>query len=69
MNCSWRNPAFSVVHCPEVPLLLRACALSPQGIAEGARGVNICLGTDSLASNNALDMRSEMREARQVHSN
>ena len=29
--------------------------------------MNICLGTDSLASNNALDMRSEMREAQQVH--
>jgi cytosine/adenosine deaminase-related metal-dependent hydrolase len=29
--------------------------------------VNICLGTDSLASNNTLDMRSEMREAQQFH--
>jgi aminodeoxyfutalosine deaminase len=30
-------------------------------------GVNICLGTDSLASNNSLDMRAEMREARLKH--
>ena len=52
----------SVVHCPKchtyfghAPFPLRALQQS---------GVNNCLGTDSLASNNLLDMRSEMREAR-----
>jgi 5-methylthioadenosine/S-adenosylhomocysteine deaminase len=30
-------------------------------------GINVCLGTDSLASNTTLDMRAEMREAQNLH--
>jgi cytosine/adenosine deaminase-related metal-dependent hydrolase len=55
----------SVVHCPKchtyfghAPFPLRALR---------SHGINVCLGTDSLASNNSLDMRAEMREAQQLH--
>lgn len=51
----------SVVHCPESNMKL-ASGICPVGQLRDA-GVNIALGTDSVASNNDLDMLSEMRSA------
>lgn len=51
----------SVIHCPESNLKL-ASGFCPTGKLAKA-GVNIALGTDGAASNNDLDMFSEMRTA------
>ncbi len=55
----------SVVHCPKCHAYFGHARFPLRELRN--RGVNICLGTDSLASNNGLDMRSEMREVAQVH--
>jgi cytosine/adenosine deaminase-related metal-dependent hydrolase len=55
----------SVVHCPKCHAYFGHAPFPLRELRE--RGVNICLGTDSLASNNALDMRSEMREVQKIH--
>ncbi len=51
----------SVAHCPESNLKL-ASGFCPVGDLIKA-GVNVCLGTDGVASNNDLDMFGEMRTA------
>lgn len=53
--------SVSVAHCPESNLKL-ASGFCPIGDLVKA-GVNVCLGTDSSASNNDLDMFGEMRTA------
>jgi len=55
----------SVVHCPKCHTYFGHAPFPMKTLRE--YGVNICLGTDSLASNNSLDMRSEMREAQHLH--
>ncbi len=55
----------SVVHCPKCHTYFGHAPFPLKALRE--RGVNICLGTDSLASNNKLDMRSEMREVQKHH--
>ena len=55
----------SVVHCPKCHTYFGHAPFPLKALRE--HGVNICLGTDSLASNNSLDMRSEMREVQEFH--
>ena len=50
----------SVAHCPRTH---RFFARPPAPLTLWRQqGVNVCLGTDSLASNESLDLRAEMRE-------
>ena len=54
----------SVVHCPKTHRYFQRPRLP---LAEWqAAGLNLCLGTDSLASNDTLDMFAEMRELARV---
>jgi cytosine/adenosine deaminase-related metal-dependent hydrolase len=56
-----QESGVSVVHCPKCHTYF---GHRPFPLDEIRRaGINICLGTDSLASNNSLDLRSEIREA------
>jgi cytosine/adenosine deaminase-related metal-dependent hydrolase len=55
----------SVVHCPKCHTYFGHAPFPMKTLRE--YGVNVCLGTDSLASNNTLDMRAEMREAQALH--
>jgi len=55
------DTGVSVVHCPESNLKL-ASGFCPTARLDAA-GVNVALGTDGAASNNDLDMFSEMRSA------
>ena len=55
----------SVVHCPKCHTYFGHAPFPMKALRQ--HGVNICLGTDSLASNNTLDMRAEMREAQILH--
>jgi aminodeoxyfutalosine deaminase len=57
--------AASVVHCPKCHTYFGHAPFPMKALRK--YGVNVCLGTDSLASNNTLDMRAEMREAQALH--
>jgi cytosine/adenosine deaminase-related metal-dependent hydrolase len=59
------NSGASVVHCPKCHTYFGHAPFPLKALRE--HGINVCLGTDSLASNSALDMRSEMREAQALH--
>ncbi len=52
---------INVVHCPESNLKLASGICPTAALIEA--GINVTLGTDSSASNNDLDMFSEMRTA------
>ena len=51
----------SVVHCPTSNLKLGSGFCPVAELIEA--GVNVCIGTDSSASNNSLDMLSEIKLA------
>ena len=51
----------SIVHCPRSNLKLASGACRVADLL--AEGVNVCLGTDGAASNNRLDLWSEMEAA------
>jgi aminodeoxyfutalosine deaminase len=50
-----------VVHCPKSHVYFGHRQFELMKLR--ALGINICIGTDSLASNNTLDLRAEIREA------
>ncbi len=54
-----------VVYCPKCHTYFGHRPFELEKLRE--HGVNICLATDSIAGNNSLDMRSEMREALRKH--
>jgi cytosine/adenosine deaminase-related metal-dependent hydrolase len=56
----WRT--LHVVHCPKSHRFLHHRRFPMEALLE--RGLNVCLGTDSLASNDSLNLFSEMRTAR-----
>lgn len=55
------NAGVTVVHCPASNASLASGQCRTQDIL--AAGINLCLGTDSAASNNELNMINEMRLA------
>jgi cytosine/adenosine deaminase-related metal-dependent hydrolase len=60
----WRN--LQIVHCPKSHRFLHHRRFPLEALRE--RGLNISLGTDSLASNDSLNMFSEMRTAKKTYS-
>ena len=55
--CAQKN--ISVVHCPESNMKLASGFCPVQKLQEAE--INVCIGTDGSASNNDLDMLSELR--------
>jgi cytosine/adenosine deaminase-related metal-dependent hydrolase len=59
----WQS--LSIVHCPKSHRFLHHNRFPMEKLCE--IGLNICIGTDSLASNDSLNLFSEMRMARQSY--
>jgi cytosine/adenosine deaminase-related metal-dependent hydrolase len=55
-----RAPKFHIVHCPRSHAFFGHASFALERLR--ALGFNICLGTDSLASNSSLSLFAEMRE-------
>ena len=55
-----RTPKFHVVHCPRSHTFFSHAPFALERLR--GLGFNVCLGTDSLASNSDLSLFSEMRE-------
>lgn len=53
-------PTFHIAHCPRSHTFLNHAPFALERLR--ALGFNICLGTDSLASNSSLSLFAEMRE-------
>jgi cytosine/adenosine deaminase-related metal-dependent hydrolase len=61
----WRG--LNIVHCPKSHRFLHHNRFPLEALQELL--LNICLGTDSLASNDSLDLFSEMRAAKRIYPN
>jgi cytosine/adenosine deaminase-related metal-dependent hydrolase len=59
----WRS--LSIVHCPKSHRFLHHNRFSLEKLCE--IGLNVCIGTDSLASNDSLNLFSELRMARRSY--
>ena len=53
------GPRFHIVHCPRSSRYFRHRPFALERLVE--MGFNVCLGTDSLASNSSLSLFAEMR--------
>ncbi len=60
-----RSTHFSIVHCPGCHLYFERSPFAAERFI--AEGFNVCLGTDSLASNKRLDMFREMQLFQRAH--
>lgn len=60
-----RKEEFSIVHCPNCHIYFQRGPFDLERFL--SVGVNLCLGTDSLASNKALNMFEEMRTVRDLY--
>ncbi|MGI8431647.1 MAG: amidohydrolase family protein [Chthoniobacterales bacterium] len=61
------GPRFQIAHCPRSSRYFRHTPFALEKLR--ALGFNICLGTDSIASNSSLSLFSEMRAVRAAHPN
>jgi aminodeoxyfutalosine deaminase len=59
------SPRFHIAHCPRSSRYFQHRPFALQKLTE--LGFNICLGTDSLASNSSLSMFAEMQTLRDAH--
>ncbi|VVM04977.1 aminodeoxyfutalosine deaminase [Methylacidimicrobium cyclopophantes] len=59
------NKEVSVVHCPKSHAFFSYAPFPLERML--SFGIPVCLATDSLASNDTLDLREEIREARRRH--
>jgi cytosine/adenosine deaminase-related metal-dependent hydrolase len=62
-----KGPRFHIVHCPRSSRYFRHRPFALRRLMD--LGFNICLGTDSLASNSSLSLFAEMRTVRDAHPN
>lgn len=60
-----RGHRFSIVHCPRCHAYFQRPPFPLERFL--SEGFNVCLGTDSLASNRSLDLFAEMRAVRKNH--
>lgn len=60
------GPRFHIAHCPRSCRYFRHAPFALLRLAD--LGFNVCLGTDSLASNSSLSLFAEMRAVRDAHS-
>jgi cytosine/adenosine deaminase-related metal-dependent hydrolase len=55
----------TVVHCPKSHAYFQYAPFQLERMR--ALGINVCIATDSLASNTSIDLRSELRMAKEMH--